>query len=263
MRTRTTVLAAVSTFVLTASVLAVAAPTASAVVPTITVNAGHVSCPIVGKAKINPKLVDNWLQADHQSPNTGNAAEDAAIKAVPDTFFAADQPPAVTTTAKAKSSATCTSSGVTDGTHPTTVIGVKTVAVNAGTTTGLHSATCAGVTSPTGTFTSVISWKTAPKMPKLNPTTVTASISLLSDGHGVGFTLTTLSSTGSFAGEPGVTNVYVDSATILEFGRCAPTFKAKLKKTGWVITPKKGKGFNKIGFGPTADLTQSTLNVGP
>jgi hypothetical protein len=263
MRTRTKVLAAVSTFVIAGSTLAVAAQTASAALPTITANAGHVSCPIVGKAKINPKLLDNWLQSQHQSPNTGNAAEDAAIKAVPDTFFAADQPPAVTTTAKAKSSGPCTSSGVTDGTHSTTVIGVKTVAVNAGTTTGLHSATCAGVTSPTGTFTSVVSWKTAPHMPKLNPTTVTASISLLTDSHGVGFSLITMSSTGSFAGESGSTHVYVDAATIAEFSRCAPTFKAKLKKTGWVITPKKGKGFNKIGFGPTADLTQSTLNVGP
>jgi hypothetical protein len=92
---------------------------------------------------------------------------------------------------------------------------------------------------------------------------VTASIATLADAHGVGFKLITLSSTGSFAGESGTTSVYVDAATIAEFGRCAPTFKAKLTKTGWVITPKKGKGFNKVGFGPAADATPSTLNVGP
>ncbi|MGZ7017316.1 MAG: hypothetical protein ACXVL8_09130 [Acidimicrobiia bacterium] len=58
--------------------LAVMAPSASAVKPTITATSGNVNCQITGKVKLHPGLKNNWVQADHQTdPN-------AAVRANPE-----------------------------------------------------------------------------------------------------------------------------------------------------------------------------------
>ena len=272
----------------------VSTTSANAAAPVITASAGsRVTCDLTGTAKLSPTLANPWTASAHSSDpgdaplpgpatTTGNATIKAAMASIPndETWVAnggADTP--VTNTAKV--AATCTGT-ITDGTNTDTTglaASISTSSVSAGT----DPATCTGLASPgTATYQTIIKWAGTPD--KITPSTVTATLGVLTDSHGVGFQLTSGPSdvAGSFAssGSHSVSDAYVDTNTILAIAGgpsttagetispCEATVSEKFTPAATgasdavAIKLKKPKGLKSIGITTASgDATPSNLCV--
>jgi hypothetical protein len=195
------------TVLATAGLGLVAPSAANAAKPTITAGSGSdVTCAIGGKAKLDPPLKNDWVQADHQSDPNGNATVVAAMASIPDTTYSVFGP--VTTSAKIKS-ISCTGT-VTDGTNIANITSAKMTALSTN-GDGVTPATCAGLVpdplAPPQTFDTHIDWKADTAL--VTSTDITSTLDSLIDAHGVGFELTSTGITGSFAGGTSVADAYV------------------------------------------------------
>lgn len=258
---------------------AVAVGQAGAAKPVITqVTGGSVNCSMEAKAKIKPKLKNNWVQAAH-------AGDIPAVAALPNTTFA-DQAP-VNVSANAKTIA-CTGS-VTNGVASAAVTGMKiklTQISNAIDNPPLSpGATCVNLLSGTNpedvaaTYQMHIKFKTVGA--KLADTTITGS--QITPGGGLGFIIDGGTIGGSFAGGSSSSQAYIDPATLAAVTAapatssqpvpssvlCEASLKIKDKTKKGVVTTtakfKKPKGLGKIVVGnnllPPGDPSTITMSV--
>ena len=102
---KTKLAGAASAALVATSVLAIGATAAYAGKATLHATSGSVTCTLSAKASLNPPLKNDWVAADHQD---SFSEPDPAVRALPNTTFAANNgaPTAVTTTAKGKGNCT-------------------------------------------------------------------------------------------------------------------------------------------------------------
>jgi hypothetical protein len=236
---------------------------AGAKAPTIEhVTSGSVTCSMTSKAKIAPKLKNNWTQAAH-------SGDIPAVAALPDTVFA--DPATVTVSAKAKT--TSCSGSVSDGVTTAAVTSLKlslrqvSNAVDnpplgaGGTCTNLLSGT--NPEDQAATYAMDLTIKGAGA--KIAPTTITGST--ITPGGGLGFIIDGGTITGSFAGGSASSQAYIDADTLAAVTaspatsaapvptstKCEAALKIKSKTKKGVTTTtaqlKKPKGMNKIVIG--------------
>lgn len=242
--------------VVTLSTFAVFSAPATAGPPTITkADSISVTCSVVGKAKLTPPLKNDWVQSAHSTD------PEAGVRNLPDQRFSADGP----TTTAAKTKGTCTGT-MTQGAITVNVTSVSISSSSTGApTTPPTPATCSGLasvgTGPGGptTFSSTMKFKGSNG--KIADATVSATVAQ----SGLGFALTSVSATGSLEGSSSVTQVNVDTPTILAIIGAAATSAEPVptsiaceptlvnKKGVWSL--KAPKGFKQIGILDTSTLT--------
>jgi hypothetical protein len=240
--------------------VASAGPASAAAKPDITAGPGSsVQCSITAKVKLAPGLKNDWVKADHQSDSS------AAVRAIPDTRFAASGP--VSTSVKGKG--TCTGS-VTNGTATAPVSSVKLMLIpDPGHPGSSDEATCTSLlttTDSTARYDVALTWKSTGA--RVADTTITgASIT----PAGLGFATTGGTISGSFAGGTSTSQGNVDGTTINAFlqpaptsssptpafPQCQPSIKLKTKKGVQSASLKAPKGLKKITIVPGSTLDVS------
>jgi hypothetical protein len=226
------------------------------------VTSGSVSCSMTSKAKIAPKLKNDWSQAAHSS-------DIPAVAALPDTVFADQAPTTVNATAKTISCSGTVTDGVTTAAITSIKLTLRQVSNAVDNPPLSPGATCSNLlagTSPedqAATYAMDLTFKGAGA--KIAPTTITGST--ITPGGGLGFVIAGGTITGSFAGGSASSQAYIDgdtlaavtaapatsSAPVPTSTKCEAALKIKSKtKKGVTTTPaqlKKPKGMNKIVFG--------------
>jgi hypothetical protein len=229
--------------------VAVTAGVSGAAKVTVTAGPGsHISCNITAKVKLAPGLKNNWIQSQHASD------PDAAVRAIPDTTFAANGPVLI----GVKGSGSCTGT-VTDGVHTLPVAGVKFSVVNDPAHLGSATpATCTGLVTgmPPSTAQYDTSLTYSAVGGKVTPTTITGGTIPPASFSIQGGTIS-----GSFAGGTSATNGVADNTTIFAvtqapatstnpvpaFPQCEASIKIKpAGKHPESATLKAPKGLKKV-----------------
>ncbi len=238
---------------------AVTGGVAGAAKPTIThVTSGSVTCAMTAKAKIAPKLKNNWAHSAHSGDSN------PAVVALPDTTFA--DPSTVVVSAKGKT-LSC-SGNVSDGVNTASVLAIKiTLTQVSGAVDNpplSPGATCVNLLSGTSeedtaaTYREDLKFKTSGA--KLAETSIAGTT--ITPGGGLGFIIDGGTITGSFASGSSSSQAYIDGDTLASVtapaatsadpvppGRCEASLKLKEKKGVPTAKLKSPKGLNKIVVG--------------
>jgi len=298
---RKIILAGAGTAIALAGVAALSG-SASAAPPTVTnVTSASIQCNLAPtKAKINPALKNNWVQANHngvqdvgpaapgadpvrQETGVGASYTDAEtnnlVKAIPNTKFSLDGANTVGSSSKTVSCA----GSVTDasGTYP--VASLKIKLENDPSAPGVDNLplntdnTCQGLLAgtPAGDVGAKYKATITPKLTGAKTTpSVTTGLDLVAGGGGaIGFQISGGTTTGPLAGSNSKTTAYVDGAVLAAIGAgpatsAAPTqskegsqCEASLKIKPTSATLKGPKGFKKITVGDNVLVPGQASNI--